>query len=219
MTGVQTCALPIFCRRRYLVHDIEDDFELAVDNEYIMSPRDLCTIDFLDKVIAAGVSVLKIEGRARPPEYVRTVCSAYHEALLALTSGTYTRELASSLKKGLYDVFNRGFWDGYYLGQKLGEWTKVHGSEAKYRKKRVGVVKKYYKKIGVAEIETTDTGLTRGARLLFSGPTTGAVEVPSAEPWSAEGVPLEAADKSAVVTVRVEEAVHRNDTVYVLSPR
>lgn len=207
------------CRRRYLVRDIEDGFELAIDNEHIMSPRDLCTIDFLDAVIRAGVSVLKIEGRARPPEYVRTVCSAYHEALLALADGIYTQELASSLKVGLYDVFNRGFWDGYYLGRRLGEWTRVHGSEAKYRKKKVGVVKNYFKKIGVAEIETTDTGLARGLRLLVSGATTGAVEVLAAEPWSADGAPLEQAEKSAIVTVRVPEPVHRNDTVYLLLPR
>ena len=207
------------CRRRYQVHDIEDGFELMIDNEHIMSPRDLCTIDFLDKIIASGVSVLKIEGRARPPEYVRTVCSAYHEALRALEHGTYTSELASSLKDELYNVFNRGFWDGYYLGRRLGEWTNAHGSEARYRKKKIGIVKNYYKKIGVAEIETTDTGLARGMRLLFSGPTTGAVEVLSAEPWSADGILLECAEKSAIITVRVPEPVHRNDVVYVLMPR
>ncbi|HPD79765.1 MAG TPA: peptidase U32 family protein [Spirochaetia bacterium] len=207
------------CRRRYRVHDIEDGFELEIDNEHIMSPKDLCTIDFLDRIISAGVSVLKIEGRARPPEYVRTVTEAYHEALCALADGYYSPALMQSLKSKLADVFNRGFWDGYYLGRKLGEWADVHGSKANYRRKRVGIVKNFYKKIGVAEIETTDTGLDKGVRVLLVGPTTGSVFVDAAEPWSEDGHPLVQAGKGLTISLKVPEPVRRNDVVYVLEPR
>lgn len=207
------------CRRRYRVTDIEDGFELEIDNEHILSPKDLCTIDFLDKVIAAGVSVLKIEGRARPPEYVRTVSESYHEALCALADGCYAPALIQNLKDKLANVFHRGFWDGYYLGRRLGAWTDVHGSKANYRKKRIGIVKNFYNKISVAEIETTDTGLAEGLRVLIIGPTTGSVFVERAEPWSEDGHPLAQAEKNSIISLKVPEPVRRNDVVYILEPR
>lgn len=207
------------CRRRYRVQDIEDGFELEIDNEHIMSPKDLCTIDFLDRVIHAGVSVLKIEGRARPPEYVRIVSEAYHEALCALADGCYSTELIHRLKNKLADVFNRGFWDGYYLGRKLGEWADVHGSKARYKRKRIGIVKNFYSRVSVAEIATTDTGLAQGGRVLIVGPTTGAVFVEQVEPWSEDGHPLMQAEKNSIISLKVPEPVRRNDVVYVLEPR
>lgn len=162
------------CRRGYEVTDLETGNQLVVDNKYIMSPKDLCTIEFMDRIIASGVKVFKIEGRARSAEYVKRCASCYRKAADAVCDGNYTPELAAQLKKELAEVFNRGFWDGYYLGQRLGEWTKNYGSAATERKIYVGKGIRYFSKIGVAEFLVEAAEVNVGDKLLITGPTTGA---------------------------------------------
>lgn len=162
------------CRREYLVKDLESDTELIVDNKYIMSPKDLCTIDFLDKIVHAGVRVLKIEGRGRSADYVKTVTECYKEAVHAIADGTYTPERIAEWKRRLATVFNRGFWDGYYLGRKMGEWSERYGSQATENKVFLGLIKNYFNRIGVAEaqMQTAET-LKPGDELMVIGETTG----------------------------------------------
>lgn len=163
------------CRRSYIVKDKESDIELEVDNKYIMSPKDLKTIGFMDEMIEAGVRVFKIEGRARGAEYVRTVVECYKEAIQAYLDGTFTEEKKKDWDERLKKVFNRGFWDGYYLGQRLGEWSKNYGSEATERKVYVGKGVKYFSNIGIAEFLVEAAELNVGDKLLITGPTTGAI--------------------------------------------
>ena len=163
------------CRRSYLVRDKETDAELEIDNQYIMSPKDLKTIHFLNKMMDAGVRVFKIEGRARGPEYVRTVVECYKEAIRAHLDGTFTDEKIKDWNRRLATVFNRGFWDGYYLGQRLGEWTHHYGSDATERKIYVGKGVKYFSNLGVAEFLVEAAELNAGDKLLVTGPTTGAL--------------------------------------------
>ena len=164
------------CRRGYEVTDLETGERLNIDNEYIMSPKDLCTIEFLDKIADAGVRVFKIEGRARSAEYVRRTVSCYRRAADAVADGTFTPELGAALKQELSEVFNRGFWDGYYQGARLGEWSDVYGSQATRRKEYVGKVTNWFDRIGVAEVQVDSGAITRGDRLLILGPTTGCIE-------------------------------------------
>jgi putative protease len=164
------------CRRSYVVTDRETGFELGIDNEFIMSPKDLCTIGFIDKILEAGVRVLKIEGRARPAEYVRTVVSCYSEAVSAVSEGNFTPEKVEAWTTRLATVFNRGFWDGYYLGQKMGEWTNRYGSSAAKRKVYLGKVTNYFVKARVAEILLENGDLEKGETILITGPTSGSVE-------------------------------------------
>ena len=164
------------CRRGYQVTDLETGEQLNIDNEYIMSPKDLCTIGFLDKIADAGVRVFKIEGRARSAEYVRRTVSCYRRAADAVADGTFTPELGATLKQELAEVFNRGFWDGYYQGARLGEWSSVYGSQATRRKVYVGKVTNWFDRIGVAEVQVETGAITRGDRLLILGPTTGCIE-------------------------------------------
>ena len=163
------------CRRSYLVRDKETDAELEIDNQYIMSPKDLKTIHFLNKMMDAGVRVFKIEGRARGPEYVRTVVECYKEAIRAYLDDTFTDEKIEDWNRRLATVFNRGFWDGYYLGQRLGEWTHNYGSAATERKIYVGKGVKYFSNLGVAEFLVEAAELNVGDKLLVTGPTTGAL--------------------------------------------
>ena len=163
------------CRRSYLVRDKETDAELEINNQYIMSPKDLKTIHFLNKMMDAGVRVFKIEGRARGPEYVRTVVECYKEAIRAYLDGTFTDEKIEDWNRRLATVFNRGFWDGYYLGQRLGEWTHHYGSDATERKIYVGKGVKYFSNLGVAEFLVEAAELNAGDKLLVTGPTTGAL--------------------------------------------
>ena len=163
------------CRRSYIVRDKETDAELEIDNQYIMSPKDLKTIHFLNKMMDAGVRVFKIEGRARGPEYVRTVVECYKEAIRAYLDGTFTDEKIEDWNRRLATVFNRGFWDGYYLGQRLGEWTHHYGSDATERKIYVGKGVKYFSNLGVAEFLVEAAELNAGDKLLVTGPTTGAL--------------------------------------------
>ena len=163
------------CRRSYIVTDKESNEELEIDNQYIMSPKDLKTIHFMNKMMDAGVRVFKIEGRARGPEYVRTVVECYKEAIKAYVEGNFTDEKIADWDERLATVFNRGFWDGYYLGQRLGEWTKNYGSAATQRKIYVGKGIKYFNNIGVAEFLVEAADVSVGDKLLITGPTTGAV--------------------------------------------
>ena len=164
------------CRRTYTVRDRETGTELDIDRKYIMSPRDLKTIRFLDRMMQAGVRVFKIEGRARGPEYVDTVVRCYRAAIQAVQDGTFTEERKDEWDRRLARVFNRGFWDGYYLGQTMGEWSEVHGSMATERKVYVGRGVKYYNRLAVAEFKIEASPLSVGDRILVTGPTTGALE-------------------------------------------
>lgn len=162
------------CRREYLVKDLESDMELVVDNKYIMSPKDLCTIDFLDKIVKAGVRVLKIEGRGRSADYVRTVTECYKEAVAAIEDGSYTPERIAGWKERLATVFNRGFWDGYYMGRKMGEWTERYGSQATENKVYLGLIKNYFNRIAVAEAQMQTAEVLRpGDEIMVIGETTG----------------------------------------------
>lgn len=164
------------CRRGYEVKDVETGNTLLVDNKYIMSPKDLCTIEFMDKIIDAGVTVFKIEGRARSAEYVKHVASCYRRAADAVCEGRYTDEFAAELKAELGEVFNRGFWDGYYQGARLGEWSEVYGSKATRKKTYCGKVTNWFGRLGVAEILVESASLKVGDRILIIGPTSGVVE-------------------------------------------
>lgn len=165
------------CRRSYEVKDLDTGAELVVENEHIMSPKDLCTIDFLDRVLDAGVRVLKIEGRARPAEYVKRVCECYNEAIDSIIHNSYTDEKIEAWKEKLSTVFNRGFWGGYYLGQRLGEWSRNYGSSATRTKVYVGKVTNFYSKLGVAELLIEASPLSVGEEIIITGETTGVVEM------------------------------------------
>lgn len=164
------------CRKSYTVREKESGYELDIDNEYIMSPKDLCTIGFVNKLIDAGVRVLKIEGRARSPEYVKTVSESYNTAVESVIDGSYDDKLIDKLTARLATVFNRGFWDGYYLGQRMGEWSHKYGSSATKRKIYLGKVVNYFTKLGVAEIKLETGSLKKGDDILIIGPTTGVIE-------------------------------------------
>lgn len=164
------------CRRGYEVTDLETGNQLNIDNKYIMSPKDLCTIEFMDKIIEAGVKVFKIEGRARSAEYVKKCASCYRRAADAVCEGKYTPEVAAALKAELSEVFNRGFWDGYYQGAYLGQWSEVYGSQATRKKVYCGKVTNWFDRIGVAEITVESTALKIGAKAMAIGSTTGVVE-------------------------------------------
>jgi len=165
------------CRRAYIVTDKETGLELEVDNEYIMSPKDLCTIGYVDKLIESGVSVFKIEGRARAAEYVKTVTSCYKEAVEAYESHTYTPQKIAEWTKQLSTVFNRGFWDGYYQGQRLGEWSAIYGSAATKRKEYIAKGLNYFSNLGVAEFLVESGTLCVGDEIIITGPTTGVIEM------------------------------------------
>ncbi len=164
------------CRRSYRVTDMETGFEMEIDNKYIMSPKDLCTIHFLNKIIGAGVRVLKIEGRARPADYVKVVTECYNEALNALSTDTYDSEKIEYWKSRLSSVFNRGFWDGYYLGQRLGEWSHTYGSKATKKKVYAAKCMNYFPKQGIAEFICEAGKVKKGDEIIITGPTTGALE-------------------------------------------
>ncbi len=203
------------CRRAYTVKDRESDIELDVENEYIMSPKDLCTIGFIDKILAAGVEVLKIEGRARPPEYVKLVTEVYHEAVKAVEEGCFNAEKAEKWKVRLSEVFNRGFWDGYYLGQRLGEWNNMHGSKAKYHKEFVGTVNNFFSRLSVAEIYINSGKISVGERVLIIGPTTGTIDMTISE-IRFDDRKSDTAVKGDVISIPVPEKVRRSDKLYIL---
>ena len=201
------------CRRGYEVTDLETGTQLVVDNKYIMSPKDLCTIEFMDKFIDAGVKVFKIEGRARSADYVGRTASCYRRAADAVCDGSYTPELKAALKNELAEVFNRGFWDGYYLGARLGEWSGVYGSQATRRKVYCGKVTNWFAKIGVAEIAVEACDLHKGDTLMVTGATTGAEEFP-ADDIRVEFASVETAPKGCRCSVASPVKLHRGDKVF-----
>lgn len=203
------------CRRGYEVRDIETGTELNIDNKYIMSPKDLKTIRFIDIMMNAGVRVFKIEGRARGPEYVHTVVKAYNEAINSVLDNTFTEEKKDKWDEELKTVFNRGFWDGYYQGQKLGEWCDVYGSKATERKVYVGKAVKYFSKIGVAEFVIESNELNVGDKTLITGTTTGVIEeVVDEIRFDLE--PVNCAVKGQHISFRVPGKVRPNDKLYKL---
>jgi len=206
------------CRRGYHVFDRDREIELDIDHEYIMSPKDLKTIHFLDRIIDAGARVLKIEGRARPAEYVKTVTSCYNEALNALSDGTYTEEKIKGWDERLATVFNRGFWDGYYLGQRLGEWSTGNGSEATREKVYVGRGTNYFDRAGVAEILVESGQLSAGDEILITGPTTGVIETIVKE-LRVNDIDCITASKGETCTIPVDQVVRRSDRIYKYIPR
>lgn len=201
------------CRRSYTATDNETGAQLQIDNEYIMSPKDLCTIGFVDKLLAAGVRVLKIEGRARGPEYVKTVSQCYSEAVDAVLAGTYTPERVEEWTQRLSAVFNRGFWDGYYLGQRLGEWSKAYGNVATERKQLVGKVTNYFAKAGVAELSIEAVPLSKGERILITGPTTGVVES-TVESLMVDDRQADICPQGKICTITVPSVVRRADKLF-----
>ena len=203
------------CRRGYGVTDLETGNALLVDNKYIMSPKDLCTIEFMDKMVDAGVRVFKIEGRARSSEYVRRTVSCYRRAADAICDGTFTAGLAAGLKEELSEVFNRGFWDGYYQGARLGEWSEVYGSQATRRKVYCGKVTNWFDRIGVAEILVESGSLEPGDDVLITGPSTGVVEDTVRE-VRLEYDPVPRASKGDLCSIPVSAGkVRRGDKVYI----
>lgn len=200
------------CRKAYVVTEKETGNQLEIDHEYVMSPKDLCTVGFLDKVIGAGVSVLKIEGRARSGEYVKRVVETYNEAVNAILDGTYTKEKIEHWENRLSEVFNRGFWDGYYLGRKMGEWSKAYGSKATKRKVYVGKVTNYFGKLGVAEVLVEASELNKGDNIVVLGPTTGVVELEVKE-IRVDLVEAEMAPKGVLCSLPIEK-VRRGDKLY-----
>ena len=201
------------CRRGYTVRDRETGTELDIDNKYIMSPKDLKTIGFIDRMMQAGVRVFKIEGRARSAEYVKTVVECYKEAVAAVQDGTYGREKVEAWNQRLATVFNRGFWDGYYLGQTLGEWNERYGSVATERKVYIGKGVKYYGNLGVAEFRLEAGGFRRGDKLLITGPTTGAVYV-TPDDFRYDRTPLDMAEKGHNVAFAVPEKIRPSDKLF-----
>lgn len=201
------------CRRSYTVTDNETGHQLEIDNKYIMSPKDLKTVRFIDKMMHAGVRVLKIEGRARGPEYVYTVVTCYKEAIRSVLEGTFTEEKKDEWDERLARVFNRGFWDGYYQGQTMGEWTKDYGNKATQKKVLVGKVTKYFSKLGVAEIAVEANTFKVGDKLLITGNTTGAMYLDATE-IRYELKPVEKAEQGWLVSIPVPDKVRPNDKFF-----
>ena len=203
------------CRRSYTVTDNETGNQLEIDNKYIMSPKDLKTIRFIDRMMESGVRVFKIEGRARGPEYVYTVVSCYREAIGSVIDGTFTEERKDGWDERLATVFNRGFWDGYYQGQTLGEWNKHYGSAATEKKVLVGKVMKYFSKLSVAEVAVEATTFDRGDRLLITGPTTGVMYLDATE-IRYDLHPVDTAQQGWRVSIPVSGKVRPNDKLFKL---
>lgn len=201
------------CRRSYTVTDNETGHQLEIDNKYVMSPKDLKTIRFIDKMMDAGVRVFKIEGRARGPEYVYTVVSCYKEAIRAVLDGSFTEERKDAWDERLVTVFNRGFWDGYYQGQTMGEWNDSYGSLATERKVLVGKVTKYFSRLGVGEIAVQASTFKQGDKLLITGNTTGAMYLHATEIHGDNGV-IPEAPQHTLVSVPVPDKVRPNDKVF-----
>ena len=203
------------CRRSYTVTDNETGTQLEIDNKYVMSPKDLKTIRFIDQMMRAGVRVFKIEGRARGPEYVYTVVKCYQEAIASVLEGTFTEERKDIWDERLSSVFNRGFWDGYYLGQRLGEWNKNYGSNATVRKVYVGRGVKYYSRLGVAEFTCEACEFSVGDQLLITGPTTGVLYVEATE-IRYDLQPVQTAHKGQHISIPVPAKVRPSDKLFKL---
>lgn len=204
-----------FCRRPYKVTDLDGGTELMIDNQYIMSPKDLKTLNFLDKVLDAGVRVLKIEGRGRSPEYVKVVTRVYKEAAQAWLNGEWSEDKLEKWNEDLKKVYNRGFWDGYYLGQRVGEWTKKYGSQATTKKTFIGTVTNYFKNISVAEIKIETGELKVGDNIYIMGPTTGVYE-DRVEEIRVDLKPTEKTVKGEFCSIATKGVVRRGDKLYLV---
>ncbi len=202
------------CRRKYTLRDSETGAEVETDGRYVLSPKDLCTIDFLDRMIGAGVRVLKIEGRARGAEYVKRVVECYDEALRAIEAGTYTASLAAGLKEELRTVFNRGFWEGYYAGRPVAEHSEHYGSAATRRKVYVGKVVNFYKKLSVAEVLVEAAPIGRGEDIFFMGATTGVAEQRLDELHGPDGTPAGEVVQGQLCAIRTPGVIRRGDQLY-----
>ena len=201
------------CRRGYTVRDKESDIELDIDNQYILSPKDLKTIHFINRMMEAGVRVFKIEGRARSAEYVRTVVECYHEAVERAIDGSYGDEKIAAWDNRLAKVFNRGFWNGYYLGQRLGEWSHTYGSEATRVKVYIGKGVKYYSNLGVAEFVVETQSLHVGDEIVITGPTTGAI-ITTVEEMRVDLKPVEEAVKGDHFSIKLDQKIRPSDKLY-----
>ncbi|CAA0171646.1 Peptidase U32 family [Tenacibaculum maritimum] len=201
------------CRKKYTVIDQESGFEMELDNEYIMSPKDLCTIDFLDQVVDAGIKVLKIEGRGRAPEYVAKVIKCYRDAIDSLANGTYDKEKVISWMLELEKVYNRGFWNGYYLGQKLGEWSREPGSHATQKKVYLGKGVHYFQKAKIGEFKIEAYDVAVGDTILITGPTTGAQEMQLTQMF-VNDAPAKKASKGDEVTMKLDFRIRSSDKLY-----
>ncbi|MDD4969171.1 MAG: U32 family peptidase [Paludibacter sp.] len=206
------------CRREYTVKDKDSEIELEIDNEYIMSPKDLKTIGFIDEMLKAGVRVFKIEGRARGAEYVKAVVSCYKEAIESCLEGTFTDVKIEDWNNRLSKVFNRGFWNGYYLGQRLGEWSSTYGSAATHKKIYVGKVTNYFNKLGVAEFLLEAQSLSVGDEILITGDTTGAYEDIVKE-IRVKLEPVDKVEKGTYFSIKTNELIRRNDKLFKIVPQ
>lgn len=205
------CVQP--CRRGYTVQDRDQEITLAIENEYIMSPKDLCTLPFLDKLLDAGVKVLKIEGRGRSPEYTKVTVGVYSEAVEAIKNGEFTEEKIEKWTERLRSVYNRDFWDGYYLGRKMGEWTQRYGSQATKTKVFVGTVTNFFGKINVAEIKMETQDLKVGDDIMIIGPTTGVYEDKISE-IRVDLKPVDSTEKGELCSIPTKDVIRRGDKVY-----
>ena len=205
------CVQP--CRRGYTVQDRDQEITLAIENEYIMSPKDLCTLPFLDKLLDAGVKVLKIEGRGRSPEYTKVTVGVYSEAVDAIRNGEFTEEKVAQWTERLRSVYNRDFWDGYYLGRKMGEWTQRYGSQATKTKIFVGTVTNFFGKINVAEIKMETQDLKVGDDIMIIGPTTGVYEDKISE-IRVDLKPVDSTEKGELCSIPTKDVIRRGDKVY-----
>ena len=201
--------------QRYLITDLESGTELEVDNKYIMSPKDLKTIRFIDRMMRSGVRVFKIEGRARGPEYVKTVVSCYREAFEAIADGTYGEEKIAEWDERLSTVFNRGFWNGYYLGQRLGEWSHIYGSKATEKKFYAAKTMGWYSRIGIGDFQCEAEELHKGDKILIIGPTTGVVEVVLDE-IQVDYKVVDTVHKGERFTIPVKEKIRPSDKLFVI---
>jgi putative protease len=208
------------CRRSYKITDDETGEELIVDNKYIMSPKDLCTIGFLDQILASGIKVLKLEGRGRSPDYVYTVVKTYREAVDSIIAKTYSKEKIKAWTKELESVFNRGFWHGgYYLRKKLGEWSGTYGSKSTKEKHFIGLVKHYYPKAKIAEIEMQKESLKLGDEILITGKTTGVIKTKIKSIYVKESPVKQANKEDEDITISLVEKVRKGDKIYLLTDR
>lgn len=205
------------CRRKYKVIDLEDGHELELDNEYIMSPKDLCTIDFLDQLLDTGISVLKIEGRGRAPEYVATTIKCYREAIDAIADGTYSEEKVKDWMSRLETVYNRGFWGGYFLGQELGEWTDSSGSKATVKKVFLGKGMHYFGKAKIAQFKIEAQQLKVGDKILITGPTTGVIET-TLVAMRVDDVESDIATRGSEITFELDQVIRASDKLYKVVP-
>ncbi len=201
------------CRRSYIVTDKDEGIEFEVDNEYIMSAKDLCTIDFIDKVLDAGVSVLKLEGRGRSVDYVHTVTKCYNEAINAYLEGSYSQQKAENWKTQLATVYNRGFWDGYYLGRKMGEWNNEYGSKSSVKKIYLAKGIKYFEQARVGEFKCESQSLMIGDEIMITGPTTGYIQM-TVEEIRLDGIFTDKVKKGDVFSIRVKDKIRPSDKLY-----